>query len=236
MTKLSLNLDVDLLALPASKLLDRFASGEPTPGSGSAAALQGAICCALIRTSAQLTISKVSDSRRVAEADFVLKTIKSFDKKIRKLVQEDKTIFDRVIVERKLRDASTDPRKRSACNKRLRRRLDKATDAAVAIARMCNDIANLGMNMLRIGYKAAIGDPVAGITAALAGAQGAAVAALVNIKASKGGMHAQKSMVAVKKILFEAAAIHANVIKFVLGLEVEAFSIVGDKGDQLDLL
>jgi formiminotetrahydrofolate cyclodeaminase len=62
----------DLLKLDTQALLAAFGAGNPTPGSGSAAALNGALACELIATSAQLTMAKTDAVRRKQESQYVL--------------------------------------------------------------------------------------------------------------------------------------------------------------------
>ncbi|MDP8924785.1 MAG: cyclodeaminase/cyclohydrolase family protein, partial [Chloroflexota bacterium] len=50
--------DLPLYAVPVTEYLDRLASGDPTPGGGSAAALAGALAAALVSMVCNLTTGR----------------------------------------------------------------------------------------------------------------------------------------------------------------------------------
>jgi len=228
---------VDLLALPTRDLLSAFGSGLPTPGSGSAAALNGALACALIQTSAKLTLAKAhGDSRRVAESQYILDQLKPRSVRLQKLVQQDNDLFEALIASRRARDASTTSRDRDRHSARARRQTKRATEIALKTAQECVAISRLGLTMVQIGYRAAKGDPAGGTSNALAGAQGAACAALVNLRTSRGATWTVKTCSELQNVISEMLFIQAELMKAMMGLNQEATEALRTMDEQPLLL
>jgi len=115
---------VALLALTATELLDRFASPDPTPGGGSAAALAGATAAALVAMVCGMPRTRTGDAAERARLDGALADARATGDRLRRLVDEDSAAYDAVGAAYKLPKA-TDEEKAS------RRR---AVDAAVSVA------------------------------------------------------------------------------------------------------
>lgn len=113
-----------LLALTATELLDRFASPDPTPGGGSAAALAGATAAALVAMVCGMPRTRTGDAAERARLDGALADARATGDRLRRLVDEDSAAYDAVGAAYKLPKA-TDEEKAS------RRR---AVDAAVSVA------------------------------------------------------------------------------------------------------
>lgn len=213
----------DLLALSTRDLLSAFGAGLPTPGSGSAAALNGALACTLIQTSAKLTVAKArGDTRRIAESQYILDQLAPRSVRLQKLVQQDNDLFESLIETRRVRDAASDVRDRSRNSARARRQLKRATEIALKTAQECVAISRLGLTMVQIGYRAAKGDPAGGTSNALAGAQGAVCAALVNLRTSRGASWTADTFGELQNILTEMLFIQSELMKAVLDLNREA--------------
>jgi len=115
---------VALLALATTDLLDRFASVDPTPGGGSAAALAGATAAALVAMVCGMPRTRTGDAAERARLDGALADARATGDRLRRLVDEDSAAYDAVGAAYKLPKA-TDEEKAS------RRR---AVDAAVSVA------------------------------------------------------------------------------------------------------
>jgi formiminotetrahydrofolate cyclodeaminase len=222
MNALSPKISADLLRVDVQSLLAAFGAGLPTPGAGSAAALNGALACEVISSSAKLTISKTRDMQRQKACEYVIASVASKRPVLQGLVQRDADVFSEVIAARRARDRarSSDLRRRHAA--RARHRLNAATDIAVRIARECVGLARLGIIMVEVGYAAAKGDPAAGVSNALAGAQTAICAALLNIGKSRGGRRARNAYAELEIAFAEMLEIQEQLMQSVVGLRRQA--------------
>jgi formiminotetrahydrofolate cyclodeaminase len=115
---------VGLLALTTTELLDRFASVDPTPGGGSAAALAGATAAALVTMVCRMPKTRTGDPGERGRLDEALAQATEVGRRLRALVDEDSAAYDAVIAAYR-RPKGTDEEK--ATRKR-------AIDAAVAVA------------------------------------------------------------------------------------------------------
>lgn len=207
-----------LLKMTAEDLLAQFGAGAAVPGSGSAAALNGAIACALVTTSAKLTIGRVKESLRRDESEYILARVGERRPKLQQLVQQDSEAFQKVIAQRRLRDAARTPSVRKKCSDRERTLLRKCTDLALEIAIECLAVAQLGLAMVRIGYKPARGDPAVGASNALAGALGAICVVLVNLQKRRGGQQARKQYASASNLFQRFREVEHELVEAVAGL------------------
>lgn len=207
-----------LLQLPAGELLQEFGAGNPVPGSGSAAALNGALACSLIATSAKLTMSRSKDRHRQAESEYILRQVGAHDPILRSLVQEDSETFGKVIEARRARDAARTDASRRKHTATARSALRECTKVAMKVVTECLVVARLGLIMVRIGYHAAKGDPAAGTSNALAGATGAICAILVNLKSTRGAPWAVQMYQLASEAFEETRKIQEDLVRSVAGL------------------
>lgn len=113
-----------LLALTTTELLDRFASADPTPGGGSAAALAGATAAALVTMVCRMPKTRTGDPRERGRLDEALARAAEAGRRLRELVDEDSAAYDAVVAAYRLPKATDE-------EKAARRR---AVDAAVSVA------------------------------------------------------------------------------------------------------
>jgi formiminotetrahydrofolate cyclodeaminase len=177
-----------LMMLPTAKLMDEFGAGRPTPGSGSAAALQGLLACNMVLASCRLTVQKAPQPQRRLEAAYLANIIET--KHIRQLdnlVQKDADLFAQAIDARKTHKAAKTGCERQRLAAKARRRLVTATELPLQVSEHCLKVAQLGFQMFDIGYSAARGDPGAGVAAAIAGANTALCVIFQNLSKFRGG-------------------------------------------------
>ena len=168
-----------LLAIPASELLDRFASPDPTPGGGSAAALAGATAAALVVMVCRMSKTRTGDPAERARLDQALADARTAGDQCRRLVDEDSAAYDAVVAAYKLPKASED-------EKAVRRR---AVDAAVAVAidvpmrtaEMCRVVLGAAQAAAENGNPNAVSDVRTAAALAWAGLRGAAENVLINL-------------------------------------------------------
>jgi formiminotetrahydrofolate cyclodeaminase len=88
---------VTLLGLPASALLDRFASPDPTPGGGSAAALAGALAAALVSMVCEMPKTRNGNDEDRERLGTARGWAAEAGARLRALVDEDSAAYDGVV-------------------------------------------------------------------------------------------------------------------------------------------
>ena len=99
---------MSLLALSAEGLLDRFASQEPTPGGGSAAALAGALAAALVEMVAGLPKSRTGAPEEREKLDAAKASAARAGARLRQLVDLDTDAYNAVTAAYRLPKATDD--------------------------------------------------------------------------------------------------------------------------------
>ena len=89
------------------KFLDDLASGHPTPGGGSAAAIMGAMGAALVSMVCNVTIGKKGYEGVEAEMKAVLHESEKVRRRLTDMVAEDIAAFDSILTAYKLPKATT---------------------------------------------------------------------------------------------------------------------------------
>ncbi len=164
-----------LLEMPAGDLLDAFGPGEPRrPAAGSAAALAGVLAAKLLSTVVALTRGKEGYVAAFPRLDLLDAEIRDrLEPALRAAVQEDAEVIDRVIELRRQRDREADPARRDDLAAAAAEGLERATEIPLGIARDCARLAEIGLEALDLGYRAAKGDAYAAANLALGAATGA---------------------------------------------------------------
>jgi glutamate formiminotransferase/formiminotetrahydrofolate cyclodeaminase len=172
----------ETLAQEDRSFLEALASGEPTPGGGSAAALTGAMAAALLGMVARLTAgrSKFADSREamltlIQEADALRAQLTA-------AVAEDTLAFEQVLQSRRLRSGNE-----AEAEVALRSRREAVLHAAQVPLEVCHQTLLL---LERAGQAAEMGLPSAVSDVGTAGylAESALKSAGLNVRANLQGM------------------------------------------------
>lgn len=169
--------DPDRLAeLPTRELIRRLASGAPTPGGGSAAALAGAMAAALVEMVGELTVG-----RGGAEADEVaVREIRGSASARRdeliELAELDARAYDAVMAARRL-SRETDA-ERAARSLRLADATREATEIPLRVAEAAAEVLRLAGRIAPLGNPHAVSD--VGVAARLAAAS--VHGALLNVR------------------------------------------------------
>lgn len=148
-------------------LLRLFGSGEPIPGSGAAAALQGLLAAYLLLTVIQISREKKSqqDNTRIL-AQYAYQISSWIVPRLRFLFLEDIRVFGEVVPLRKARDTSSGST-RSAVTRKLNRQTAEATAIPDLIAEQASELFAMGEFLYVHGYSAVRGDSGAAMSAAL---------------------------------------------------------------------
>jgi formiminotetrahydrofolate cyclodeaminase len=175
-----------LMELPAGKLLDKFGAGSHAPGSGSAAALMGILSAKLIITVGIISMRKPEYQKDHSKIEYINGRIENeIEPELRKLFEEDATIFDEVIQLRKARDQENNPNEKRKLSERANEKLRIATDIPIKICELCIRLIDHGIAMFDMGFQAARGDSGAAVSAAVAGAMSGIFVVSLNLRSFK---------------------------------------------------
>lgn len=161
-----------------TRFLDALASGEPTPGGGSAAAMAGAIAAGLVSMVARLTRGPRFAAVH-GEIEAVLAASEELRGRLTDLAEHDMAAYGGFAQAQKLPRSSDEEKQRrtSAMQSALR----GCTLAPLGIAAACREVLQLCPALVRAGNASAITD--VGVAAALAEAalRGAGLQVEVNL-------------------------------------------------------
>jgi formiminotetrahydrofolate cyclodeaminase len=145
-----------LLDQTVGQFLDDLASGEPTPGGGSAAALSGAMAAALVAMVCNLSMGKKQYAAFEVEAQSILTRAEALRNVLQQLAQEDVDIFNRLMASYRLpRETDADAATRKAAIQRVTR---AATEVPLRTARAIVDLVPLLAPLVRYGNRTAVSD------------------------------------------------------------------------------
>lgn len=165
-----------LIDKKVSNFLDELASGSPTPGGGSVAALAGALGAALISMVSNLTIGK----KKYEEVEEDIKKIRSSSEKLRyelnQLIEEDVKTFNNFMATYKMPKETEEEIRRRA--EKMQESLVKAAKVPLRVAYQCLDILKLSKEVAEKGNVNLVSD--AGVAVLIA--EAALESALLNVK------------------------------------------------------
>ncbi len=156
-----------LFDLPMGQLLERFGQGKATPGSGCAAALMALLSASLTSSVAKMTISKGHLAQDRDQSGRILRDLEeNICIELKRLSDYDAEIFELVIQLRKERDSSSDIGRRRSLAIAATAQLRVANEILFDIANLAFRALEYGVAIHKIGYRPAMGDSGAGISAA----------------------------------------------------------------------
>jgi formiminotetrahydrofolate cyclodeaminase len=170
---------VALLALTATELLDRFASVDPTPGGGSAAALAGATAAALVTMVGRMPKTRTGDPRERGRLDEALGRATEAGARLRKLVDEDSAAYDAVVAAYKLPKGTED--EKAARKRAVEAAVSVATDVPLRTAEACLAVLAAAQVAAEEGNPNAVSDARTAAALAWAGLRGAAENVRINL-------------------------------------------------------
>ena len=101
-----------LIDLSVRDYVQQLASGEATPGGGSAAALSCSMAAGLCAMAARLTIGKAKYEKSWARMQEVVEQVTACEQKLLSLVDEDSEAYNQVLAAYRLPKADEDQKKR----------------------------------------------------------------------------------------------------------------------------
>jgi formiminotetrahydrofolate cyclodeaminase len=185
------------------KFLDDLASGAPTPGGGSAAAIMGAMGAALISMVCNVTVGK----KGLEAVEPEMKSLREQSEKLRArlaaMVAEDIAAFDGLMAAYRLPKLSeTDKVRRTEA---IQTSLRAATETPLDCARACSKVIDVARRAAEAGYSGVISDAGVGVLAAYAALRSAALNVYINAPSLKDREFARQATSEVADLL-EAGA------------------------------
>jgi methenyltetrahydrofolate cyclohydrolase len=166
-------------AMTLRDLLDAFASNEPVPGGGSAAALAGAIGASLLVMVAGLPTTRTGtpeEAADLAEASGRLRTLRDA---LTALVQQDSDAYAGVVEAMRMPKATTtEKRERGAA---IQTAMRQATETPLETMRCCQQALRGATVVAANGNRNAATDTAMGVELLLAGLRGAGLNVDINI-------------------------------------------------------
>ncbi len=163
-----------------TEFLDALASGEPTPGGGSAGAYAGAAAASLVCMVARLTMGKKKYAEVEAQMQAILTQAESLRNDLTNLIQLDASAFDGVMKAYRLpKDTSAQQDVRS---KAIEQATLLATQSPMAVLKKSARVLELAEQVIRYGNTSALSDGASGAALATAAIQAAEFNIRINCK------------------------------------------------------
>ena len=193
-----------MLQTSVEKFLDELASGNPTPGGGSAAAIMGAMGAALVSMVCNVTIGKKGYEAVEAEMRAILKESESVRRRLMGMVAEDIAAFDSILAAYKMpKTAEEDKAARGAA---IQACLRRATEVPLDCARVCAEVIALSRRASERGYLNVISDGGVGVLAGFTGLRSAALNVYINAPALKDRVFAERATAEIRNLVESGAA------------------------------
>ena len=173
-----------LLDLRLRDLLDRFASTDPTPGGGSAAALSGATAAALVAMVCAMPKTRTGAPEERGRLDTALGWAREASSRLRGLVDEDSEAFEAVMAAYR-QPKGTDEEKAQR-KKAVTRAMAHATRVPAQTAEACLVVMRAAVEAAQHGNPNALSDARTGGALAWAGLLGAVENVRINAKPDDG--------------------------------------------------
>jgi formiminotetrahydrofolate cyclodeaminase len=197
--------------------LGELASGSPTPGGGSVAALCGAIGAALNSMVANLTIGKKKYSDVEDEMKESLARTETLRIELAQMVDEDAAAFERVMTA--LRMAKDTDGQKADRKKALEQALVDAATVPLAVMEMCLGAAKLAKPVALKGNTNAVSDAGVAALVARAGVHSAKLNVLINLGGIRAEEHQEfvnRARGSIDELTAEADAVCDDVMSIVL--------------------
>ena len=188
---------------PVDKFLDELASGAPTPGGGSAAAIMGAMGAALISMVCNVTIGKKGHESVEAEMASVRDESEKLRARLTAMVAEDVTAFDGLMAAYRMPKNTDEEKTRRAAAIQLS--LRAATEAPLACARACAQVVALSRRAAEKGYAGVVSDAGVGVLAAHSALRSAALNVYINAPSLKDRVFAAAAIAELEKLTADCA-------------------------------
>jgi formiminotetrahydrofolate cyclodeaminase len=180
------------------EFLDHLASGNPTPGGGSAAAIMGAMGAALVSMVCNVSFGKQGCEAAEPELRNMLVKSEELRRRLAALVAEDMAAFDSLMAAYKLAKSSDEEKSRRA--ETIQASLKRATEVPLECARACSQVVEMARRAAQLGYRHVISDVGVGVAAADAALRSAALNVFINAPSLKDRRFAEAAIEEVERL------------------------------------
>jgi formiminotetrahydrofolate cyclodeaminase len=186
------------------EFLETLASGSPTPGGGSAAAIMGAMGAALVSMVCNVSFGKKGCEAAEPELRNMLVRSEELRRRLAAMVAEDIAAFDSLMASYKLAKSSDEEKSRRA--ETIQACLERATLVPLECARACSQVVGMAHRAADLGYKHVISDVGVGVAAADAALRSAALNVFINAPSLKDRGFAARALEEVERLARASAA------------------------------
>ena len=186
------------------KFLDDLASGNPTPGGGSAAAIMGAMGAALVSMVCNVSLGKKGYEGVEAEMRAILQESERVRRRLTAMVAEDIAAFNGILAGYKM--PKTSDEEKAARAAAIQAGLRRATEVPLDCARVCAEVIALSRRASEHGYLNVISDGGVGVLAGFTGLRSAALNVYINAPALKDRAFAERATAELEKLVAHCAA------------------------------
>ncbi len=167
----------------ARKLLKEFGEGSHIPGSGSANALSTLLAIGLMKTVCKITLKKPKyENIHKYLRPFLIELEEKFEPQFEELFQKDIEVFNRVLENRKLRDATEDKLAKEEFHRKGLEELKEATEIQIKICEICLELFESASAIFDRCYKTVRGDSGVAISNLLSASFGSLFVIFLNLK------------------------------------------------------
>ena len=163
----------------APDFLDELASGDPTPGGGSASAYAAAMAASLVAMVGRVTIGKKKYADVESEMWAMVEKAMAYQQKLREAVVDDSKAFEDYIKARRL-PGDTEEQKADRI-KAIQEALIKAAAVPLQVARHTLEVLGMAVTGAELGNVKAISDAGAAAALAKAAIEGAGLNVRINL-------------------------------------------------------
>jgi glutamate formiminotransferase/formiminotetrahydrofolate cyclodeaminase len=185
-------------------LLDAFASNDPVPGGGSAAALAGALGVSLLIMVAGLTKTRSGAPEEAADLSRASARLRPLRQSLQELIDRDAAAYEGVIAAFKLPKQSSDEQAHRA--QAIADAMWTATETPMETMRLCQQALEGAAIVAANGLASAGSDVAVAIELLLTAAKGAGMNVDVNLAAMKGQARAEQVRLERKELEAESSA------------------------------
>ncbi len=185
------------------QFLDDLASGNPTPGGGSAAAIMGAMGAALVSMVCNVSFGKKGCEAAEPELRNMLVKSEELRRRLTAMVAEDIAAFDGLMAAYKLGKSTDEEKARRA--ETIQACLERATEVPLECARACAHVVQMARRAADLGYKHVISDVGVGVAAADAALRSAALNVYINAPSLKDRRFAASAIEEVERLAADSA-------------------------------
>jgi formiminotetrahydrofolate cyclodeaminase len=188
---------------PLEQFLNDLASGAPTPGGGSAAAIMGAMGAALLSMVCNVTIGKKGHEAVESDIKAVRDETERLRARLTSMVAEDIAAFDGLMAAYRLPKANDEEKSRRA--EAIQSNLRAATETPLACARACAEVVILARRAAEKGFAGVISDAGVGVLAANSALRSAALNVYINAPSLKDRAYATAATAEIESLLDHGA-------------------------------